>query len=92
MVTWIVIALVVLAVFVLVLAVAPLLGRLTGLRRAARRLQLRQEQGLRLQQQADVLQSSIAALQQRAELAAQQLEVIRAGRGHADEKPAFLRP
>jgi hypothetical protein len=57
------------------------LGRLTGLQRAARRLQLRQEQAMKLQERAAVLTESIAALQERAESTQNRVAVIKAGRG-----------
>jgi hypothetical protein len=86
-VTWIVIAVVVLALLVLVLAVLPVLGRLNTLQRALRRLQLRQEEAMRLQEGAAVLEASVAALQQRAEFAQEQMTAIRGGQ-HG--QPAFL--
>lgn len=81
MVTWIVVAVVVVSLLILGAAVMSLLGRLTGLRRAVRRLLLRQEQALKLAKRAGVLTESIAALQERAESAQQQVAVIKAGRG-----------
>lgn len=87
MVTWIVVAVVVLALLVLVLAVMSVVGRLSALQRAARRLQLRQEEAMRLQQGAATLEASVAALQQRAELAQEQMVAIR-GRRH--DEPTFI--
>ena len=90
MVTWIVIAVFVLALLVLVCCVAAVVGRLTGLRRAVRRVQLREEQAQGLQPRAASMQTAIEALRERAESAAQQVEVIRAGRGHAEPQPSYL--
>jgi hypothetical protein len=86
-VTWIVIAVVVLALVVLVLAVMPVMGRLNTLERALRRLQLRQEEAMRLQEGAAGLEASVAALQDRAQLAQDQIAVIR---GDHHGQPAFL--
>ncbi|KUL27980.1 MULTISPECIES: hypothetical protein [Actinoplanes] len=78
---WVWIAVVVIAVLVLVLAGLRLLGRLSGLNRAARRLQLRQEEALRVQSGAEKLQQTVLGLQQRAEQAQDHLEQIKANRG-----------
>jgi hypothetical protein len=86
-VTWIVVALLVLAVLVLVLAVMPVLGRLKTLERAVRKLQLRQEEAMRLQEGAATLEASVAALQHRAEFAQEQMTAIRGGH-HG--QPAYL--
>jgi hypothetical protein len=80
-VTWIVVAVVVLSLLILGAAILSVLGRLTGLQRAARRLQLRQEQAVKLSERAGVLTETIAALQERAESTQQQVAVIKAGRG-----------
>jgi hypothetical protein len=80
-VTWIVVALVVLAVLVLVLAVMPVLSRLNTLQRALHRLGLRQEEAMRLQENAAALEASVVALQQRAELAQEQMTAIRGDHG-----------
>lgn len=82
MVTWIVVVVVVVAVLVGVLAVASVFGRLSGLRRAVRRLQLRQDEAVRLQQHAEVLQVTIAGLQERAAVAAGRVAAIRGDDGH----------
>jgi hypothetical protein len=66
--------------------VFSVLSKLTGLDRALRRLQLRQEEAAKLQRGAAVLEQSAAGLQERAELMQNQLAVIKAGRGGADGK------
>ncbi|GAA2594376.1 hypothetical protein GCM10010435_86720 [Winogradskya consettensis] len=81
MVLWIVVAVVVLALIILGASVLSVMGRLSGLDRALRRLLLRQEQATRLQQGAEELQEKIEGLQKRAELAQEQVAVIKAGRG-----------
>ncbi|GAA3341277.1 hypothetical protein GCM10020358_31990 [Amorphoplanes nipponensis] len=86
MVKWIAIAVVVLALIVLVASVFSVLNRLTGLDRAARRLQQRQAEALRLQRDATALEESVAGLQQRAEIMQDRLAVIKAGRGASDGK------
>jgi dihydroxyacetone kinase len=77
---------VVLALVVLVLAALPLAGRMAALQRAALKLQQRQIQAMRLQEDAATLEQSIQALQQRAEIAAGQVAVIKAGHG-SDHQP-----
>ena len=62
---WIWIAVVVLAVLILGVAAAKLLGRLGGLRRAAVRLQWRQDEARKLQETAAELQRTLAGVQQR---------------------------
>jgi nitrate/nitrite-specific signal transduction histidine kinase len=64
---WIWIAAVVLALFVLVMAVLPVLRQLGGLRRAAIRLQRRQADAMKLQSAAGELEQTLAGLQERAE-------------------------
>ena len=91
MVTWIVVAVIVLAFVVLGLALMAVAGRLPELRRAALKLQRRQEQALKLQEGAATLEQSILALQERAQLAAGQVAVIQAGRGEQHHpKHAYL--
>lgn len=89
MVKWIAIALVVLALVVLVVSVFSVLTRLNGLDRAARRLQRRQEEAMKLQRHAVVLEKSVAGLQQRAEIMQAQVAVIKAGRGASGGKHAL---
>jgi hypothetical protein len=86
MVKWIVIAVVVLALIVLIGSVLSVLGKLTGLERALRRLQRRQEEAAKLQRGAAVLEHTVAGLRERAELMEGRLAVIRAGRGGSDGK------
>jgi hypothetical protein len=86
MVLWIVIAVVVLALVILGAAVMSVLGRLRGLDRAMRKLLRRQEQAMKLQEKAVVLEETLAGLQRRAELAQEQVAVIKAGHGASDGK------
>ncbi|MFI7540564.1 hypothetical protein [Actinoplanes sp. NPDC049599] len=86
MVKWIVIGVLVLALIILVAAVFSVLNRLTRLDRAARRLQRRQAEATKLQQDALVLEDTVAGLQQRAETMQAQLAIIKAGRGASDGK------
>ena len=86
MVKWIAIAVVVLALIVLTASVFSVLNRLNGLERAARRLERRQVEAMRLQQHAVVLEETVAGLQQRAEVMQGQLAVIKAGGGASDGK------
>ena len=78
---WVWIAVVAVALFVLVFAAVRLLGRLSGLRRAAGKLRRRQEEAVRLQAGAAELEQTVLGLQQRAERAQEQVEKIRAGLG-----------
>jgi hypothetical protein len=78
---WIVVAAVVVGVIVLVAAVAPVLGRLSGLRRAVTRLQRRQADAMRLRAAAAELEGSLVALQERADEAQRRVAVIKAARG-----------
>lgn len=78
---WVWIAVTAIALFVLVLAAVRLLGRLSGLRRAAVRLQRRQEEAARLQAGAARLEQTLLGLHQRAEQVQDHLEQIQANRG-----------
>ncbi|SDS19030.1 hypothetical protein [Actinoplanes derwentensis] len=78
---WVWIAVVAIALIVLSAVAMKVLGRLHGLERAARKLQHRQEEALELQAGAERLQVTLEALQERAELAHDQVEQIKAGRG-----------
>jgi type II secretory pathway component PulJ len=94
MVLWIVIAVVVLALVILGAAVLAVLGRLSALDRAMRRLMLRREQAEKLQAGAAVLERTLAGLQERAAIAEEQVAIIKAGRGephgkHSSQKPAL---
>ncbi|RSM55620.1 hypothetical protein DMB66_35500 [Actinoplanes sp. ATCC 53533] len=86
MVKWIAIAVVVLALIVLTASVFSVLNRLNGLERAARRLERRQAEAMKLQQHAVVLEKTMAGLQRRAEVMQGQVAVIKAGRGASDGK------
>lgn len=94
MVLWIVVAIVVLALVILGAAVMSVLGRLSALDRAMRRLLLRREQAVKLQAGAEELERSLAGLQERAVIAEEQVAIIKAGRGeshgkHSSQKPAL---
>ena len=86
MVLWIVVGVVVLALVVLVAAVMTVVGRLSALERAMRRLVLRREQAEKLQAGAAVLERSVAALQERAAIAQEQVAIIKAGHGEPNGK------
>jgi hypothetical protein len=78
---WIWVAVVVLAVIVLIASFVPVLGRLSGLRRAAEKLQRRQAEAMKLQESAAVLEQSVLAVQARAEAAQQRVAVIKGSDG-----------
>ncbi|HEV8174132.1 MAG TPA: hypothetical protein VGP91_10845 [Actinoplanes sp.] len=78
---WIVVAAVVVGMIVLVAAVAPVLGRLSGLRRAVTKLQRRQADAMRLRAAGVELERSLVALRERADEAQRRLAVIKAARG-----------
>ena len=84
MLLWVWIAVVVIALIIMGSAVVSLLGRLSGLRRAAVRLQRRQEEALKLQEGAAVLERSVLGLQERAEIMQGRIETIQAGLGRDD--------
>jgi len=86
MVKWIVLGVVLLALVILAASVFAVLDRLNGLERAARRLQRRQTEAMKLQQDAVVLEETVAGLQRRAETMQGQLAVIKAGHGTSDGK------
>jgi heme exporter protein D len=92
MVKWIAIAVVVLALIVLTASVFSVLNRLNGLERAARRLERRQAEAMKLQQHAVVLEETMAGLQQRAEVMQGQVAVIKAGRGASEGKHSLQKP
>ena len=81
LVLWVWIAVVVVALIIVGSVALPLLGRLAGLRRAALRLQRRQEEAIRLQQRAAVLEQTVLGVQERAEIMQGRLETIQAGLG-----------
>ncbi|WP_229076471.1 hypothetical protein [Actinoplanes sp. DH11] len=78
---WVWIAVVAIALIVLVSAAARLLGRLPDLRRAAVRLQRRQEEAMKLQAAGELLERTVLTLQQRAELAQDAVTQIKANLG-----------
>jgi hypothetical protein len=87
---WIVIAAVVLGLIILVAVSVPVVRRLSGLQRAALRLQRRQAEAMTLQAGAETLEQTVLGLQERAETMQDWIELIRAGHGGAGEKHAFL--
>jgi flagellar biosynthesis/type III secretory pathway M-ring protein FliF/YscJ len=80
-VTWIVVALVVVPLLLLGLAVRPVLARLPRLRRAALALQRRAGEAEALQEAAETLQARAEALQERLDTTQRRLAVIKAKRG-----------
>jgi hypothetical protein len=89
-VTWIVVAVIVLALIVLVLAARPVLSRLSGLSRALARLRRQAESAQALRARSAELETGLAGLRESAESTERRLAVLRARRGDADE-PAFPR-
>ncbi len=82
---WIWIAVVVVAVIIMGAAGFRLLGKLDGLRRAAVRLQRRQADAAKLQENALVLQETVVDVQQRAELMQEHLAALTP----SDKSPQF---
>jgi hypothetical protein len=80
-VTWIVLAAVVVGPVVLALTARPPLARRRRLERALRRLRERQQQAEALQAHAALLQAEIAVVRQRALDARQRIELIKAKTG-----------
>jgi len=81
---WVWVAVVVLALIIMGTAVMSVLGRLSELDRAARKLQARQAEAMKLQEGAAVLERSVLAVQERAELMQERVESIQAGLGKGD--------
>lgn len=81
MLTWILLAVVLVPLVALALAVRPVLARLPRLRRAALTLQQRQAQAETLQATAEVLQERAEVLQGQLLTTQHRLEVIKARRG-----------
>jgi len=81
---WVWIAVVVIALIIMGSAVLPVLGRLSGLRRAALKLQRRRQEALKLQAGVAVLEQTVLGLQARAEVAQERVEAIQAGLGRGD--------
>jgi hypothetical protein len=79
-VKWIWVAVVVVAVIVLIGSFVPVLGRLSGLRRAAAKLQRQRAEAMKLQESVAVLEQSLLAVQHRAE-GARRVAAIAAGFG-----------
>ena len=84
MLLWVWIAVVVIALIIMGSAVLPVLGRLSGLRRAALKLQRRRQEALKLQAGVAVLEQTVLGLQARAEVAQERVEAIQAGLGRGD--------
>ena len=84
MLIWVWVAVVVLALIIMGTAVMSVLGRLSELDRAARKLQARQAEAMKLQEGAAVLERSVLAVQERAELMQERVESIQAGLGKGD--------
>ncbi|MEU4692805.1 hypothetical protein [Actinoplanes sp. NPDC023714] len=78
---WVWIAVGAIALIVLGTAAARLLGRLPELRRAAGKLQRRQQDAMKLQAAAEELQRTVLATQQRAERAQDAVTQIKANLG-----------
>lgn len=89
MVTWIVLAVLGLALLVLVLAVRPVLSRLSALSRAARRLHGHAHHAQTLQARAAELEATLTALAERSAVTEQRLGSLRAGSD--DDRPWLLR-
>jgi TolA-binding protein len=88
---WIVIAAVVLGLIILVAVALPVVGRLSGLRRAMVRLQRRQEEATKLQAGAQTLEQTLLGLQQRAEAMRDRIALIKAGHGDGEGRHAVPR-
>ncbi|MEU8243746.1 hypothetical protein AB0C07_36300 [Actinoplanes missouriensis] len=78
---WVWIAVGAIALIVLVFAATRLLGRLPDLRRAAVKLQRRQEEAMRLQVAGEELQRTVLVVQQKAERAQDAVTQIKANLG-----------
>jgi hypothetical protein len=88
---WIVIAAVVLGLIILLAVALPVVGRLSGLRRAMARLQRRQEDAAKLEAGALGLEQTLLGLQQRAETMQDRIALIRAGHGGGVGSQGFPR-
>ena len=86
---WIVIAVVVAGLIILVAVTLPVLGRLSALRRAAVKLQRRQDEAMALQAGVARLEQTVLQVQQRAETMQDGIAVIKAGRGDGTGKHAL---
>jgi hypothetical protein len=81
---WVWVAVVVVGLIILGSAIMSVVGRLSGLRRAAVKLQRRQQEALKLQEGAAVLEQTVLGLQRRAEVMQDRVAVIQAGLGSGD--------
>ncbi|BAL90570.1 hypothetical protein AMIS_53500 [Actinoplanes missouriensis 431] len=81
MLMWVWIAVGAIALIVLIFAATRLLGRLPDLRRAAVKLQRRQEEAMRLQVAGEELQRTVLVVQQKAERAQDAVTQIKANLG-----------
>ena len=86
---WIVIAAVVAGLIILVAVTPPVVGRLSALRRAAVKLQRRQDEAMALQPGVARLEQTVLQVQKRAETMQEGLAVIKAGRGDGRGEYAF---
>ena len=84
MLIWVWVAVVVVGLIILGSAIMSVVGRLSGLRRAAVKLQRRQQEALKLQEGAAVLEQTVLGLQRRAEVMQDRVAVIQAGLGSGD--------
>ncbi|MFG1604402.1 hypothetical protein [Actinoplanes sp. NPDC049265] len=90
MTMWILIGAGVLGVIVLAAVSVPLLGKLGDLRRAGERLQRRQADALKLQDNAEQLQETLLGLEQRTTTMQERLALIKAGHGEPTGKHAWV--
>ena len=81
MVTWILIAALVAGLIILVAVSLPVIGKLSGLRRAVTRLQRRQQDAVALQASVQTLEHNLLGLQRKAETMQERLAVVKARRG-----------
>jgi hypothetical protein len=81
LVLWVWVAVAVVGVVILGSAVAPLIGRLGGMHRAALRLQRRQAEATKLEAKAAVLQQNVLEVQQRAEAIQRKIATLAPGSG-----------
>jgi hypothetical protein len=81
---WVWIAVVVVALIILGSAIMSVAGRLAGLQRAAGRLRRRQQEAMKLEQGAAVLEQSVLGLRERAEVTQERVASIQAGLGKGD--------
>jgi hypothetical protein len=84
---WIVIAAVVAGLVILVAVSVPVVGKVSGLRRAAVRLQRRQQEAMELQAGAERLEQTLLGLERRADTMAEHLSAVR-GRAARPHGPA----